>query len=75
MTRPAAAPTCPLMESALARAATESRAGNCEIQVLLGRNGSYRVIAADAAPAAGETLVAMVDAAGETLVYALRMVA
>jgi hypothetical protein len=75
MTRPAAAPTCPLMESALARAATESRARNCEIQVLLGTDGSYRVAAADAAPTSSETLVALVDAEGETLVYALRMVA
>jgi hypothetical protein len=75
MTRPAAAPTCPLMESALARAATESRARNCEIQVLLGSNGNYRVVAADTAPASGETLVALVDAEVETLVYALRMVA
>ena len=75
MTRPAVAPTCPLMESALARASTESRARNCEIQVLLGSDGLYRVVAADTAPAAGEKLVAMVDAEGETLVYALRMVA
>jgi hypothetical protein len=63
------------MESALAHAATESRARNCEIQVLLGSNGTYRVVAAETAPASGETLVALVDAAGETLVYALRMVA
>jgi hypothetical protein len=75
MTRPAAAPPCPRMESALAYAATESRARNCEIQVLLASDGSYRAVAADATPKEDETLVALVDAEGETLVYALRMVA
>jgi hypothetical protein len=38
------------MESALAYAATESRARNCEIQVLLASDGSYRAVAADATP-------------------------
>jgi len=75
MTRRAAVPPCPRMESALAHAASESRARNCEIQVLLATNGSYRAIAADAPPKDDETLVALVDAEGETLVYALRMVA
>ncbi len=75
MTRPAATSHCPRMEAALAHAATESRARNCEIQVLLAADGSYRATAADATPRDDETLVALVDAEGETLVYALRMVA
>jgi hypothetical protein len=75
MTHPAAAAICPLMESALTHAASESRARNCEIQLLLAADGSYRVATSDAAPASDETLVALVDAEGETLVYALRMVA
>jgi len=75
MTSPRFAHPCPLMESALAAAATESRTRNCEIQVLLGSDGNYRVASTDAAPAADETLVAMVGAEGETLMYALRMVA
>jgi hypothetical protein len=63
------------MESALSRATTESRAMNCETLVLLATDGSYRVVASHTSPKAGETLVAMVDAEGETLMYALRMVA
>jgi len=43
--------------------------------VLLGADGTYRVAADDAGPRRGETLVAMVGAEGETLMYALRMVA
>jgi len=75
MTGPRLAPPCPFMESALASATAQSRARNCEMQVVQGADGGYRVLAADAAPAAGETLIAMVGAEGETLIYALRMVA
>jgi hypothetical protein len=75
MTRSALAPTCPQLEAALGRATTESRARNCETLVLAATDGSYRVVAVEATPKAGETLVAVVDADGEQLMYALRMVA
>ncbi len=75
MTRHAPAPTSPLLEAALLRAATESRARNGETLVLAKPDGSYRVVATEATPEAGETLVAVVDEEGETLMYTLRMVA
>jgi hypothetical protein len=75
MTRSARAPTSPQLEAALGRATTESRARNGETLVLAATDGSYRVVAVEAMPNAGETLVAVVDAEGETLMYTLRMVA
>lgn len=72
MTRTA---TTPPIEAALAQAAVLAQTENLETQVLLGADGAYRVVAADTRPKTGETLVAMVGAEGETLMYALRMVA
>jgi hypothetical protein len=74
MPRPAHLQASPI-ESALADATRRSQAHNRETQVLRGTDGSYRVADADKPQAAGETLVAMVGAEGETLMYALRMVA
>ncbi|MBI3516780.1 MAG: hypothetical protein HY060_22340 [Proteobacteria bacterium] len=63
------------IETALAQAETLSRTRKLETQVLRAADGSYRIADAAASPAANETLVAMVDAEGETLMYALRMMA
>ena len=63
------------IENALADAARHSQAHKREAHVLRAADGSYRVADADKPQVAGETLIAMVDAAGETLMYALRMVA
>jgi hypothetical protein len=74
MTVQPSVPTSPI-ELALAEAAALSRARNLETHVLVGADGRYRVIEGDARVAPDETLVAMVGAEGETLMYALRMVA
>jgi hypothetical protein len=74
MSRPAGTQSCPI-ETAIAEAAQRSQAHNRETHVLRGTDGSYRVADADKPQIAGETLIAMVGAEGETLMYALRMVA
>jgi hypothetical protein len=74
MTRRDHAPTAAI-ETALAEAETLSRMRNLETQVLRGADGRYRIADASEAPAAHETLIAMVGAEGETLMYALRMMA
>jgi len=63
------------IETALAEATQRSHAHKRETQVLRAADGSYRIADVDKPQAAGETLVAMVGAEGETLMYALRMVA
>jgi hypothetical protein len=63
------------IEAALAQATAFASAQNFETQVLLDADGAYRVVTADTQPKTGETLVAMVGAEGEILMYALRMVA
>ncbi len=63
------------IESALADATRRSQTHNRETHVLRSADGSYRVADSDKPQGVGETLVAMVDAGGETLMYALRMVA
>jgi hypothetical protein len=65
---------CPI-ESALAEATQRSHAHNRETQVLRTADGRYRVADADKPQSRGETLVAMVGAEGETLMYMLGMVA
>lgn len=74
MTRSAAPQTCPI-ETALAQATHRSQTSNRETLVVRAADGSYRLIDADKPQSADETLIAMVGAEGETLMYALRMVA
>jgi len=74
MPRPASPQTSPI-ENALADAARQSQARNREIHVVRSVDGSYRVADTDKPQTAGETLIAMVGAEGETLMYVLRMVA
>ena len=74
MPRPASQETAPI-ETALADAARLSQVRNRETHVLRSADGSYRIADTDKPQAAGETLVAMVGAEGETLMYVLRMVA
>ena len=74
MTRRDPAPTAAI-ETALAEAESLSRTRNLETQVLRGADGSYRIADAGETPRANETLIAMVGAEGETLMYALRMMA
>jgi hypothetical protein len=74
MPRPASLETNPI-ENALADAARQSQAGNREIHVVRSADGRYRVTDTDKPQTAGETLIAMVGAEGETLMYVLRMVA
>jgi hypothetical protein len=71
MTRPT---SCPI-ETAIAEATEHSQTHNRETHVLRGADGSYHIADADKPQVAGETLIAMVGAEGETLMYALRMVA
>jgi hypothetical protein len=73
MARPVS-PHCPI-ENALAEAAQRSQSHNRETQVLRTPDGRYRVADADKPQSRGETLVAMVGAEGETLMYMLGMVA
>ena len=63
------------IESVLAQAAQLSQVRNRETHVLRSTDGSYRIADTDKPQSAGETLIAMVGAEGETLMYALRMVA
>jgi hypothetical protein len=74
MTRSAAPQTSPI-ETALAEAAQRSQSSNREILVVRVADGSYRLVDADKPQSADETLIAMVGTEGETLMYALRMVA
>jgi hypothetical protein len=69
-----ARPDSPI-ENALAEAAQRSQTQNRETQVLRTADGRYRVTDADKPQSRGETLVAMVGAEGETLMYMLGMVA
>ncbi|MBV8169199.1 MAG: hypothetical protein JO021_20570 [Alphaproteobacteria bacterium] len=69
-----ARPVSPI-ENALAEATQRSHSTNRETQVLLTADGRYRVADADRPQSRGETLVAMVGAEGETLMYMLGMVA
>jgi len=74
MARPVSSPNS-LVENALAEATQRSQTTNRETQVLLTADGRYRVADADKPQSRGETLVAMVGAEGETLMYMLGMVA